>query len=306
MAWHLSFGACILSKSLSFLGFATLVILALIWGSSFTVIKIALNDFDPLSIAAGRIALAAVILCSLAALRKESIPTDPKVWFYLFWLAILGNAAPFFLISWGETNVDGGLTSVLMSVVPLTVPIMAHFFTDDEKLTPYMVCGVIIGFIGLLVLVGPGVLSGLGDDSLSQGAIVTAALCYGGASLVARKLSHIPFMTVAAGSMTIATVVMLPTALIIDQPWTISADIKTISSIIYLGIFPTAIANILLLQVINSSGVSFLALNNYLVPVFGVGIAALTLGETVPTEMLSALGIIFVGIFVSNMKRKSG
>lgn len=295
-----------MSKSLSLTGFAMLVVLALIWGSSFTFIKVALGAFGPLTIAAGRISLAAIILCTLAVIRKETLPREKSVWGLLFALAILGNAVPFFLIGWGEHVVDSGLTSVLMSVVPLTVPIMAHFATDDEKLTPFMVGGVMIGFTGLLVLVGPSVLKGLGTDLISQGAIVLAALSYGAASLVARRLSKVPFMVVAAGSMVIATMLILPTALIIDQPWTFTPEFHHIGAIIYLGVFPTAVANILLLQVINKSGVSFLALNNYLVPVFGVGIAALTLGEQVPTEMLSALGIIFVGIFVSNLKRKSG
>ncbi len=294
-----------MSKSLTLAGFATLVLLALIWGSSFTFIKVALGAFGPATIAAGRITLAAIILVSLALLRKETFPKEKSVWMHLFALAILGNAAPFFLIGWGEHVVDSGLTSVLMSVVPLTVPIMAHFATDDEKLTPYMVIGVIIGFSGLLVLVGPSVLSGLGKDLISQGAIVLAALCYGAASLVARRLSHVPFMVVAAGSMVIAATLMLPVSLIVEQPWTFTPEPVHWGAIIYLGIFPTALANILLLQVINKSGVSFLALNNYLVPVFGVAIAALTLGEQVPAEMLSALGIIFVGIFVSNLKRKT-
>ncbi|SCA55810.1 conserved membrane hypothetical protein [Candidatus Terasakiella magnetica] len=295
-----------MSKSLSISGFIMLVILAMIWGSSFTMIKIALEEVGPVSIAAARIALAAVVLSFIAIIRKESIPRERSVWIGLFWLAVLGNAAPFFLIGWGEHFVDGGMTAVLMSTIPLSVPIMAHFFTDDEKLSPYMVAGVCIGFAGLLVLVGPSVLYGLGQDLVAQGAIVSAALCYGGASIIARRLSHVPFMVVASGSMIIAAIMMVPASIIIDQPWTYSADVKHLGALIYLGLFPTALANILLLQVINTSGVSFLALNNYLVPVFGVGIAALALGEKVPTEMLSALGIIFVGIFVSNLKRKSG
>ncbi|WP_167730578.1 DMT family transporter [Terasakiella sp. SH-1] len=295
-----------MAKSLTLTGFIMLIILAMMWGSSFTMIKIALDAFGPASIAAGRIGLAAIVLVLIATLRREEIPRERKTWVGLFWLAILGNCAPFFLIGWGEHVVDGGMTAVLMSTIPLSVPIMAHFFTDDEKLTPYMVAGVCIGFVGLLVLVGPSVLYGLGQDILAQGAIVSAALCYGAASIVARRLSHVPFMVVAAGSMTIATLIMIPPALIIDQPWTIEANFSQVASLIYLGLFPTALANILLLQVINTSGVSFLALNNYLVPVFGIAIAALTLGEKIPPEMLTALGIIFVGIFVSNLKRKSG
>ena len=283
-----------------------LIILALMWGGSFTFIKIALAEISPLTIAAGRIALAAIVLSAIAIYRNELLPTEKSVWFKLLGMALLGNAFPFFLIGWGEHTVDSGMTAVLMSVVPLTVPIMAHFMTDDEKLSPYMVAGIVIGFAGLLVLVGPSALTGLGNDLISQGAIVLAALCYGGASMFARHLSHVPFMVVAACSMTMAAILMVPVSLIIDQPWTFTPGLRELGAVIYLGLFPTALANILLLQVINTSGVSFLALNNYLVPVFGVGIAALTLGEQVPAEMLSALGIIFVGIFVSNMKRKSG
>jgi len=283
-----------------------LVILAMMWGSSFTFIKIALGAISPLSIAAGRIALAAVLLVAIALIRGETWPRDKSTWGWLFALAVLGNAAPFFLISWGEHNIDSGMTAVLMSVIPLTVPIMAHFITDDEKLTPQMLIGVLIGFVGLLVLVGPSVLLGIGDDLISQGAIVFAALCYGGAAFVARKLSSLPRMVIAAGSMIIATIMMVPMALIIDQPWTFTPDISHIWAIVYLGVFPTALANILLLQVIKTSGVNFLALNNYLVPVFGVGIGALALGEVVPPEMLTSLGIIFLGIFISSIKRKSG
>jgi drug/metabolite transporter (DMT)-like permease len=283
-----------------------LVCLAMIWGSSFTFIKIALSTLTPLTIAAGRIGLAAIILVLIALVRKETWPRDTATWGWLFALALLGNAVPFFLISWGEHHVDGGMTAVLMSVIPLTVPIMAHFITDDEKLSPQMLIGVVVGFCGLLVLVGPSALSGIGDDLISQGAIVFAALCYGSAAFVARKLSSLPRMIIAAGSISIAAVIMVPMALIVDQPWTFHADLKSLGALVYLGIFPTALANILLLQVIKTSGVSFLALNNYLVPVFGVLIATLALGETVPPEMLTSLGIIFVGIFISSYKRKNG
>lgn len=295
-----------MNKALTWSSFAILLILAFMWGSSFTFIKIALEAFGPLTIAAGRITLAALILLGVAFVRRDLWPSDRTSWFFLFALAILGNALPFFLIGWGEQNVDGGMTAVLMSVIPLTVPIMAHYFTHDEKLTPFMVLGVLIGFAGLLVLVGPGALSGLGDDLISQGAIVAAALCYGSASIVARKLSHLPLSIVAAASVSMAAFIILPMAFIFEAPFEVRLGISTIGAVIYLGLFPTALANILLFKVIKTSGASFLALNNYLVPVFGVAIASLTLGENIPPEMLTALVVIFVGIFVSNLKRKSG
>ncbi|WP_051609549.1 DMT family transporter [Terasakiella pusilla] len=294
------------TSAITYKSYGSLILLAMMWGSSFSVIKVALESIAPLSIAAGRIGLAAVIILSIAIARREVFPREKSVWGCLIALGILGTATPFFLISWSENTVDSGMAAVLMSVVPLTLPVMAHFITDDEKLTPYMVAGVLTGFCGLLVLVGPSVLQGLGDNLLAQGGIVAAALSYGSASLVARKLKHLPFMVVAAGSLSIATLIMVPAALIFDQPWTFSPDSLHVLGIIYLGIVPTAAANVLLLRIIKSNGVSFLALNNYLVPVFGVLFGAISLGEAIPPTMLAGMGIIFVGIFISNLKRKSG
>jgi len=287
------------------MGYLRLILLAGIWGSSFTFIKIALADFGPLTIATTRIGFAAVFLALIAYGQKAPWPRDWKTWAYLIGLGFLGSAIPFFLIGWGERTVDSGLTAVLMSVVPLIVPVLAHFLTDDEKLNPYIIVGIVVGFIGLIILVGPETLTTLGQDTLAQVAIVCAATCYASASFVARHLRQLPFMITAAGSLGAATVMLLPFTLIIEQPWQYTPHLSSLGSLLYLGLFPTALANILLLQVIRTNGVSFIALNNYLVPVFGVGIATLTLGEDIPSEMLTALVIIFAGIFISSLgKRK--
>lgn len=295
-----------MAKQISPLALLTLLLLAMMWGSSFSVIKVALDDFGPLTIAAGRIGLAALLISCLVWWRKDSLPRDRKSWLCLFGIGVLGNAIPFFLISWGEHRVDSGMTAVLMSVIPLTVPIMAHFLTDDEKLSRNMMAGVVIGFIGLIVLVGPNVLLGLGADLISQGAIIFAALCYASASLIARQISKLPIFVVAACSLTIAACIMIPLALLIDQPYGLSPDWHGVVAVAYLGLVPTALANLLLFHIIMTYGVSFLALNNYMVPAFGVAIAAVALGEAVPPTLMAGMGIILVGIFVSSMKRKTG
>lgn len=286
------------------LGYIRLIALAGIWGSSFTFIKIALADLGPLTIAFSRIALAALLLALLARMQGLSWPQDRKTWGYLIALGLIGSALPFFLIGWGEHTVDSGLTAVLMSIVPLIVPIMAHFITDDEKMTPFMGVGIVIGFVGLIVLVGPETLTNLGRDTMAQLAIVSAAFCYASASFIARHIRHLPFQITAAGSLGAAALILFPFMIFIEQPWQAQISLTSLGSIIYLGLFPTAVANILLLTVIRQNGVSFIALNNYLVPVFGVGIAALTLGEQIPAEMLTALVIIFSGIFLSSFGKK--
>lgn len=222
-------------------------------------------------------------------------------------VALVGNAVPFFLISFGEIKVDAGLAAILMSTVPLTTVVLAHFFTQDEKLSTGKVIGVILGTIGVIVLVGPETLSGLGGEFLFQLAILVAAIGYAISSLVARNLRDQPRIGSTAVILTFATLMLMPFTLIVDQPWTMNWDLEGALAIMYLGMFPTGIAMFLILQIIAVAGASFLVFNNYLVPAVGVLISFLILGEVPQPNALIALAIILGGIAASQMRfgRKS-
>jgi len=199
-----------------------LVLLALMWGSSFTFIKIGVHAYSPLVVASGRLAFAALVLWCLALIRKSEMPTGRRAWISTFVVALVGNAIPFFLISFGEIKVDAGLAAILMSTVPLTTVVLAHFFTQDEKLSTGKVIGVILGTIGVIVLVGPETLSGLGGEFLFQLAILVAAIGYAISSLVARNLRDQPRIGSTAVILTFATLMLMPFTLIVDQPWTMN------------------------------------------------------------------------------------
>ncbi|MBC05453.1 EamA family transporter [Thalassospira sp.] len=287
--------------------YVLLVLLALMWGSSFTFIKIGVHAYSPLVVASGRLAFAALVLWCLAAIRKSELPKGKRAWISTFMIALIGNAIPFFLISFGETKVDAGLAAILMSTVPLTTVVLAHFFTHDEKLSTGKVIGIVLGTIGVVVLVGPETLSGLGGEFLFQLAILVAAIGYAISSLVARNLRDQPRIGSTAVILTFATLMLMPFTLIIDQPWTMDWDLEGALSIMYLGMFPTGIAMFLILQIIAMAGASFLVFNNYLVPAVGVLISFFVLGEVPQPNALLALAIILGGIAASQMRfgRKS-
>lgn len=287
--------------------YVLLLLLAGMWGSSFTFIKIGVHAYSPLVVAGGRLTFAALVLWGFAWVRKSELPKGKKAWISTFFIALIGNAIPFFLISYGETQVDAGLAAILMSTVPLTAVVLAHFFTADEKLTLGKVVGIILGTIGVVVLVGPETLSGLGGEFLFQLAILIAAVGYAVSSLITRNLRDQPRIGSTAVILTFASLMLMPFTLILDQPWTMTWDVEGALSIMYLGVFPTGIAMFLILQLVAAAGTSFLVFNNYLVPAVGVLISFLVLCEVPQPTAILAMVIILAGIAASQVRftRKS-
>ncbi len=279
-----------------------LILLALMWGSSFAFIKIGVHAYSPLVVAAGRITLGALVLWGVVLLRRGALPKGKRAWRAAFMCGLLGNAIPFFLISMGETRINAGLAAVLMSVVPLTTVILGHFFTSDEKLTIGKALGLVLGTCGVVVLVGPETLSGLGGDLPYQLAVLAAAVCYAVSSLVARHLRDQPRAGSAALILTFASLTISPVALLVDQPWTMTWSLNGALAIGYLGVVPTGLAMFVLLLMVARTGAGFLAFNNYLVPAVGILVSLAVLGEVPAPSTLIAMVIILAGIAAANIR----
>ncbi|MCH7487668.1 MAG: DMT family transporter [Proteobacteria bacterium] len=275
--------------------------LASIWGSSFMFIKIAVGSIPPLTLAAGRVALAAAVLYAFIRLRGMRLPVQGRNWTLYFAVAFFGNSLPFTLIGWGEEHIDSGLAAILMAVMPLTTLLLAHVYVKDEPLTVNKLIGIAVGFTGVVVLVGPEVMKGLGSDALRQGAVAAGALCYAVATITARLLPEAPPAVRAAAVLIWSAVQIVPVALILDAPWLLQPSPGSLASAVYLGLFPTALATIIYFHLISTRGASFIAFNNYLVPVFGVMWGAALLGEKVSMQELGALALILGGIAISGV-----
>lgn len=274
---------------------------ATLWSSSFAFIKVAVETIPPLSVAAGRLTLAAILILAIAWMRGLKYPQEKGLWPKFFAIGLFGNALPFTLISWGEVTIDSGLAAILMAVMPLATLVLAHFFTHDERMNPARILGIVLGFGGVLVLIGPAALSGLGNEALRQTAVAGGAVCYAIATVTARRLPKMPLFTSSAGALTASVILILPMALYFDRPWTLTPTAESLGSVVVLGLFPTALAIVLYFALLARTGATFIAMNNYLIPGLGVIWGILFLGEALSLSAAIALGVILAGIAVTRI-----
>lgn len=281
-----------------------LVLLGAIWGSSFLFIKLAVPTIPPLTIVAGRVGLGALLLLAAMRLRGLRLPREPAVWRRLAAIAVVGNVLPFALISWGEGRIDSALAAILMSTVPLATVLLAHLLTRDERLSPGKVAGVAIGLAGVALLIGPGALGGLGERLWGQLAVVLAACGYAMSGIVARGLSGLSATATGAGVLSVAAAIAVPASLLVDRPWTLEPAPLGLAAVTVLGAVCTAGAYMILFRLATTIGATFLSLNNYLIPAFGVLWGALFLGEAVPPRALGALLLILGGIALTQLTQR--
>ena len=171
--------------------FVILLLLSLIWGASFLFIKVAVATIPPLCVAFGRTSLAAVLLYLVLRTRGLRMPGRSPVWGTFLLMGFFNGAVPYTLITWAEIHIDSGLAAILNALMPLFTVLLAHLFTGDERLNWLKVVGIFLGFCGVLALIGPAALKGLGKDVLAQLAVMAAALCYAIAIIYGRRLKEI-------------------------------------------------------------------------------------------------------------------
>lgn len=279
--------------------YALLTGLAVIFGSSFIFTGISVSDIPPLTVVWLRLAFALLMLYPILLHRRLQLPKWSPVWLFITASALAGNVIPFTLISWGQTRVDAGLTAIFMAIMPLATIVLAHIFTTDEKLNRWKVIGVCCGILGIVVLIGPAALKGVGDNLTHQIAILAAAVCYAINAIITRKLVALPKVPMIVALILCATIILTPFCLLLDQPWSIQYSARASLSILALAAGPTAFATWLILVIIDRQGASFLSQINFMVPLFGVFFAAVFLHEVLSVNAWIALLIILLALGLS-------
>jgi len=276
-----------------------LISLSAIFGMSFIFTNISVRDFPPLTVAAGRLFIALLIIYPVMRIKKQQLPAPGKIWVYIFLSALLGNALPFALISWGQIKVEASLAAIFMAIMPLATIVLAQFLTDDERINRWKLIAVMLGFVGIVVLMGFDSLSDLGGETLRQLAILLAAVCYALNAIVTRKLTSLPKYSMATALMIAACVLIVPFSLALDQPLSLSPGVSSFMAILALAIGPTAIATMLILIIIDRSGATFLSQINFMVPLFGVAFGTVLLHEKLSANAYWALAIIILALAIS-------
>ena len=295
-------------QHVKFIDWLGLIALVIMFGSAFMFIKFAVQEYPPIVVAGGRIIIAAFILIAVSLYRKDSFAFIRYTWPLLIATALTGNCVPFYLISWGQQSVNSSIAGILMAVMPLTTIILAHFFIKSEPLTTNRVTGFALGFIGILILLGPAALSKLesGENTaIAMLAILLGAMSYAVNAILVKRLPNESFIALSTVVMIFASIMMLPGMFWDTQSWSVNITSVEFLSIVFLGIFPTALATIVYFAVITRVGPSFLSQINYLIPVWAVLIGILFLNEKIGINAIIALVIILLGIAIAQRKNFS-
>ncbi|MEM9963312.1 MAG: DMT family transporter [Pseudomonadota bacterium] len=277
---------------------ALLVALAVLWGGSFFLVGVAVAELPPLTIVVLRVGLAAAVLLPLAAALGD-LSLSRSVWLAFLGMGVLNNAIPFTLIVWGQTQIASGLASILNATTPIFGVLVAHALTQDERLSGPRLAGVVLGFLGVAAMLGPEALAGIGDAVLAQLAVLGAAVSYAFAGVYGRRFRAMGVTPVAAaaGQVTCSALVLLPAALLVEQPWSLPAPgTATLSAVLALAVLSTALAYLLYFQILARAGATNLLLVTFLIPAVAIVLGIALLDERLGPEHLVGLGLILAGL----------
>lgn len=272
-----------------------LVALATLWGASYTFIRIGVATIPPVTLIAGRTAIAGLLLLAIMRARGVRMPTDTATWKRFLFQAGMNSVVPWTMVAWGERALDAGLATILNS----TAPIFTFFLTlivRQEAVTSRKLIGVIAGMVGICLIIGQQALSGLGEQLTAQIVTLLAAVCYAGAAIFGRSFKDLDPMAPAAGSLLCGAAILIPLSLVVEQPWTLTPSVNSLLALLGLAVFSTAFAFAIYFRLIQTLGSVGTTAQAYLRVPIGVGLGVLFLGERPSATAWIGLACVAIGV----------
>jgi drug/metabolite transporter (DMT)-like permease len=274
-----------------------LVVLAGCWGASFFFATIAVREIPPLTLALGRVLLAAAILLLYLQAAGIRLPGGAANWRALAVMAMINNVVPLTLLFWSQKYIPGGLASILIATAPLFTIAVGHFVTDEDRITPTRLVGLLAGFVGVVVVIGPDALGDLGVNVAAQLACLGAAIFYAGSAVFGRRFKKQKPAAVAAGTVMMSTLILLPLVAAVDRPWDSSLPSgAALGALLGLALISTAFAYLIYFRILSRAGATNILLVNFLLPVSAILLGVTFLGETISLRQIGGMGIIAVGL----------
>ena len=283
-------------KSPTLKDYLLLSALSLIWASAFFNIKIATYSYGPITIACLRILFGAVPVILLCMYQRIKIEAFSKDWKWFAAIGFINLVIPFFLIAYGVQKVQSNLAAILMSSTPISATILAHIYTDKEKINFYKIIGILLGFSGIVYLFSDNLLI-TKDNFFSALMILLGSTFYVIGGILTLKISHKKNENVTASILIWGTIIILPISIIFEQPWNFTPRLDSTLSLIYLGIFPTGIAWLLRFMILKNNGVVFQSQVAFLIPIFGVILGYIFLQEIITSKVMLSLVAVVLGIY---------
>jgi drug/metabolite transporter (DMT)-like permease len=274
-----------------------LVILSILWGGSFFFAKIAVLELPPLTVALGRVAIAAAVLIVLARATGVALPATFAAWKPYAAMGLMNNVLPFALLFWGQTHIPSGLAAILNATTPLFTVLVAHMATVDEKLTGARLFGLAAGLCGVVVMIGPDFLRELGTNVLAQLACLAAAISYAFAGVYGRRFRGEPALRVATGQLTASTIILTPLVMLIDRPRMLPLpSANAIAALVALATLSTALGYLIYFRLLARAGATNVLLVTFLIPVSAILLGTLVLGEQLAARHIVGMIAIALGL----------
>lgn len=277
-----------------------LLLLGTIWGSSYLFIKVVVGEVPVLTLVAGRLLLSTAVMWLLLPLLRYTFPRSRKLWGAYAVMGFLSGTLPYVLISWGEKYIPSGLAALLQSTMPIFTVLIAYFWGGrDERMSLTMILGVIIGFVGVGVLLLPDLREGLRSSLWGQLAVVVSSVSYAGSAVFARRyIRGQPPLVSAMGQLTMGALFTLPLALAVDRPFDLSPSLPATASWLALSILGTVVAYVIYYALIERKSATFVSTVTYIIPVNGLILGSLVLGEPLTWILLLSLALILAGVLL--------
>lgn len=283
-------------------GWGLLLLLTLLWGSSFFFYKVLVLALPPLTAMLGRVGIAAIAMNLWLLARGEMIPLREGWWLRFLLLGFANNALPFVLLTWGEASITSGMASILNATTPIFMVVAAHWWTHDEKLSAGKVIGIVFGIAGVVVLVGPDAFGGA-SQVWGEAAVIAASCVLGVAGVYSRRFTGLKPLVAATGQVTGATIVLLPFSLLIDRPWMLAPPSGAVwASLLTIALVNTALAYVFYYRMLAITGATYISLVTFLIPVMALLLGAVFLHEVVTPRALAGMAIIALGLLAMDAR----
>lgn len=276
-------------------------------GSAFSFTGIAVTHIPPLTVAAGRAVLAAIVLWAILRLSGGRLPAPGPAWRPIAVVGITTGAIPFVCLAWGQMHVQSSLAGILFGSVPLFTLVIAHFQARREgnadRMTPLRIAGVAAGFAGVGVILGPGALAGIEGQLLGEALILAGAACYGFGSVYTRSHAHHAPLVMAVGQNVCASAILVPLSLAFDAPWRLTPAIDSLAAVAALAVIGTAVPAPAIFWLIRSIGAITTSLLAYFIPLTAALIGILVLREPLSLGMVAGFVLILGGATLVSRRR---
>lgn len=279
-------------------------LLAILWGSSYVFLKVAVAEIPPVTLIALRVLGATIFLLLVMGARSEKLPRDFSTWRMLLLQAFLNSIGAWTVLAWGQQYVASGLASVLNSTSPIFVFFITALVTRHEALDGRKLVGAVLGLLGVVLIVGVDALRGLGDQVAGQLACLFSAGLYAGAAIYSKRFGHISAVASATGTMIWASIVLVPLALVLDRPWTLAPGPKALAATAVLSIMCTGVALLIYFRLVRTLGSMGVASQSYLRAGIGVILGLVFLEETFTLPVGAGLCAAIGGVALINWPAK--